>query len=212
MSHVISLRIIPPKTRFIGAQRLFVALFHLFSALSSPFWLELTWAKLTWVDLSWSELSWVSKTESVSEWVSQWVSDKGRQRSDLGPIKRNIFLLFSPKNRYFLQLMTQFSHFYCGYHSYNRAQECRNKCLWVYQITHPTLPTSDSSLIVTRMPISSAAVLYAHGGGVIAGRADQFFGFCRCSHHVWWCWWWWCSHHYYCSKTTLLKDNAKKAY
>lgn len=24
----------------------------------------------------------------------------------------------------------------------------------------------------------SAAVLYAHGGGVIAGRADQFFGFC----------------------------------
>ena len=28
---------------------------------------------------------------------------------------------------------------------------------------------------------SSAAVVYVHGGGVIAGRADQFFGHCRWS-------------------------------
>ena len=152
-------------------------------------------------------------SEWVSEWVSQSVSEwQGETKIGLGSDKKKHFLLFSPKNRYFLQPMTQFSLFYCGYHSYNRARECRKKCSWVYQITHPTLPTSDSSLIVTGMPISSAAVLYAHGGGVIAGRADQFFGFCRCSHHVWWWWWWWCSHHYYCSKTSMLKDNAKKAY
>ena len=100
----------------------------------------------------------LNRSESVSQWVSEWVTDKHCQWSDSGPIKSNFFHDFLSFERMF------FFVFLCIVaHHVDYERECCD-------ITHNATDHNDSVLSLTSGNHGSKIWLNSGGHSVISDR------------------------------------------